>query len=76
MPHFLFVSLFLVLFFLFGLTSLAQINMELNDITDCGMLPRFNVIDIDILTTACLIICLLQLILLKDILLRFFRRLD
>lgn len=76
MPHFLFVSLFLVLFFLFGLTSLAHINMELNDITDCGMLPRFNVIDIDILTTACLIICLLQLILLKDILLRFFRRLD
>ena len=72
---FYFVCLF-VLFFLFGLTGLAHINMELNDITDCGMLPRFNVIDIDILTTACLIICLLQLILLKDILLRFFRRLD
>ena len=44
--------LFLVLFFLFGLTSLAHINMELNDITDCGMFPRFNVIDIDILRTA------------------------
>lgn len=75
MPHF-FACLLLVLFFLFGLTSLAHISMELNDITDCGMLPRFNVIDIDILATACLIICLLQLILLRDILLRFFRRLD
>ena len=64
--------LFLVLFFLFGLTSLAHINMELNDITDwyvsqiqCYWYWYFY---------NCR--CLLQLILLRDILLRFFRRLD